>query len=106
MKFKKRHLTQLLGGSRRCGKTTKLVKVSANENKIILCKNMQRRKVIEEIACSLGLKIPTPVTIHEHMMYKKRFIDNNLLVDDVEDILESILGCKIDYMTTSCKLRK
>ena len=107
MKHKKGHSTQLIGGTRRCGKTSKLVKISANENKHIICSNLQRIRVIEDTAKRLNLKIPKPITINEWLEHKfEGYRIEGILLDDIEDILEGLLRRKIDYMTTSCKLRK
>lgn len=93
---------KILRKDRRQGKTTELVKQSNKEWKYIVCMNGQRVDVIVETANKLGLDIPYPVTIRE-LPFRSRYV-KSVLVDDIEDILEYMIGKPVDYATTSCEI--
>lgn len=100
---------KILLGNRGCGKTSKLIKVSANENKHIICSSKERCNFIERQAKLMRLEIPKPLTIDEvSTLGYKRFARNKrgYLVDDFETVLEKALSNKVDYVTTSCRFRK
>ena len=86
------------------GKTTELVKISNKEWKYIVCKNQQRLDIIMDVAEKLGLDIPFPITIKE-LPLKSRFIES-VLIDDIEDVLSTLIGKQVDVITTSGELLK
>lgn len=90
-----------LGGKRVCGKTTELVKISSNNQIPIVVLNYRRRELVEYIAKKEGLKIPKPIIFEKYReMIGRR--PEEILIDDVEDILQSIfLNTRIIAMTTS-----
>lgn len=73
------------------GKTTELIKLSAKTNTYILVANKKRRKQLMELAYSMNVIIPYPVTIDDYMrtQFRGSFI-KNILIDDAEDVLQSI----------------
>ncbi|MPQ32455.1 replicase [Clostridium estertheticum] len=84
------------------GKTTELVKKSNKEWQYIICKDEQRVQIIMETAKWLKLDIPFPIIIKE-LPLRSIHIES-VLVDDLDDVLESIIGKRIDYATTSCEI--
>lgn len=96
---------KIIRADRGQGKTTKLVKMSNKEWKYIVCKDTQRVDVIVEVANKLGLDIPYPITIRELPISQNSYI-KSVLIDDIEDILQCIIGRRIDYVTTSCEIEK
>jgi len=95
---------KIIQAARGEGKTTELVKRSSKERKYIVCKDQQRVRVIEETAKRLRLFIPFPITVAE-LPLRGVYI-NSVLVDDIEDVLEYVIGKKIDFATTSCEVGK
>lgn len=93
---------QILKANRGKGKTTELVLRSNKEWKYIVCKDRQRVNVIEETAGKLNLTIPFPITVKE-LPLRSTHIES-VLIDDIEDVLEYIIGKKVDYATTSCEI--
>jgi len=96
---------RIIRADRGQGKTTKLVKMSNKEWKYIVCKDTQRVDVIIGVANKLGLDIPYPVTIRELPISQHSYIQS-VLIDDIEDVLQYIIGRSIDYATTSCEIEK
>lgn len=96
---------KILRADRGQGKTTKLVKISNKEWKYIVCLNTRRADTIVKIAKKLGLDIPYPITIDELPIRQGSYI-KNVLIDDIEDVLQYIVGRGIDYATTSCEVEE
>lgn len=96
---------KIISADRGQGKTTKLVEMSSKEWKYIVCKDRQRVDVIIETAERLGLEIPYPITIRELPIRQYSYI-KSVLIDDIEDVLQYIVGRSIDYATTSCEIEK
>lgn len=87
---------------RRTGKTTQLIKESHDKWRYIICANHQRAGEISKLAQQMGLDIPFPITVGE-LPIRSQFI-KQVLVDDVEDVLQSMIGKPIDACTTSCEI--
>ena len=96
---------KIIRADRGQGKTTKLVKMSNKEWKYIVCKDTQRVDVIVDLANKLGLDIPYPITIRELSISQGSYI-KSVLIDDIEDVLQYIIGRRVDYATTSCEIEK
>ena len=79
------------------GKTTDIVKISAEKQIPILCMS---KHCIYDRAKEFNLKIPEPITIKDFMDGKHRgkTIDT-ILVDESEYILQTLLGIKIYALT-------
>jgi len=95
-------MERVIGGHRRCGKTTKIIRLSHDNNLYILCASEKRRKFIVDKAEAMGLHILWPVTPDEAPF---RYV-HNLLVDDVEAVLEEFTRARIILMTTSFKMEE
>ena len=82
----------ILVGKRQQGKTTHLIKMSADSKGIIVTATEQSAKYVKDQAKAMGLDIPDPVSwnqfIHSHMMKTRPF-----LVDELGVILRG-LGIK------------
>ena len=87
---------------RQKGKTTKLIRESHDTWIYIICANRQRAENISKLAMKLDIDIPYPITVSE-LPIKSNFI-RKVLVDDVEDVLFSIIGKEIITCTTSCEI--
>lgn len=77
--------------NRGCGKTTELIKKSANTGDYIVCRSISEASEIRDHAFVLGLKIPLPITYDEFI--NKRYRGKNIsgfLIDNIEDLLQYI----------------
>lgn len=81
---------------RNTGKTTELVKLSAQKQIPILCMDTSISH-INDIAKDLNLNIPTPISINN---YRQGETDT-VLVDNAEYVLQYLLGCNIDTLSMS-----
>lgn len=88
---------------RRTGKTTELIKISEKTQAYILVANKKRQQLIANMALSIGVTIPYPVTIEDYLRnhFRGTFI-KNILIDDADDVLKTIFGTvNIDAITMS-----
>lgn len=71
------------------GKTTELIKLSAKTNTYILVRDRKRQRRVAELADSMNINIPYPVTLDDYMrtQFRGSFI-NHILIDDADDILQ------------------
>ena len=88
------------------GKTTELIKMSAEKNLYILVANRNSQREVFELARDLNLNIPFPITVEEYFTSGKlrgSFI-NTILIDDADDILQQIFNTVIiDTITITDK---
>lgn len=81
-------------GKRGYGKTTKLIRRSADENLYILVATSQRAYQVAQMATEMGLTIPFPVTVDEYFRSDKfrgsSIRRDGLLIDDADDVLQAI----------------
>lgn len=82
------------------GKTTELIKISAETGVPILVGNRQQAKYIKRMADDLSLWITDPYIISE-LKNGDRISPHKILVDDVEYILQQLIGAEITAMTIS-----
>lgn len=95
---------KILAMKRRHGKTTELIRKSNKEWKYIICRDRERLKQIVSMADKMNLNIPFPITAKE-LPLRGRYIDK-VLVDDINDVMEYLVGKPISVATTSCKIKK
>ena len=103
-------LMKVIAKPRRGGKTTELIKLSAETNTYILVANKMRQKEVMRLANLMNITIPYPVTVEDYMktQFRGSFI-KNILIDDVEDVLHAFFyTVAIDAITvtterTSCE---
>ncbi len=96
---------KIISADRGQGKTTKLVKMSNKEWKYIVCRDNQRVDVIIKTAERLGLDIPYPITVRELPISQFSHIES-VLIDDIEDVIQYVIGRRVDYVTTSCEIER
>lgn len=85
----------ILVGKRQHGKTTHLIRRSADEFVYILTSNYRRASEIFNMAKNMNLDIPYPVTLHEYLRigFKGSSITRNgILIDDADQILQMIFA--------------
>ena len=80
---------RIIAKPRCAGKTTELIKLSARTNTYILVLNRKRQKEVAELADSMNMIIPYPVTLDDYMrtQFRGSFI-KHILIDDGDDILQ------------------
>ncbi|MCB2347332.1 hypothetical protein, partial [Clostridium estertheticum] len=81
-----------------------LVLRSNKQWKYIVCRDDQRLNRIVEMAAKLKLTIPFPIIVRELPLRSINI--KSVLVDDIDDVLEYMIGKKIDYATTSCEVEE
>ena len=85
----------ILVGKRQHGKTTHLIRRSADECVYILTSNYRRASEIFNMAENMNLHIPYPVTLNEYLRsgFKGSSITRNgILIDDADQILQMIFA--------------
>lgn len=86
---------------RQTGKTTKLIKLSAEHFYCIVCHSPMEAKRIAHLAKSMGLDIPFPLTYSEFL--NKNYSAQNvkgLLIDDAYALLSTVAeSCEIKAIT-------
>ena len=96
-------MTKLIGFGRYFGKTTMAILESHATGNQIICANNRMAQITSYHAKKLGYTIPQPVSINNPNL--KEIINNlnrahiGVVVDNVEMVLQSLLGCQIDTIT-------
>jgi hypothetical protein len=87
-------------GNRNTGKTTELIKMSAEKGFYIVCKNQSEASNIAIKALDLDLQIPFPITYEEFINkdYYPRGI-RGFLIDNVEMLLLRLTNVNIEAIT-------
>ena len=76
---------------RNTGKTTELIKISAETGYYIVCARQELANYIQCDAIKLGYKIPLPITYDEFLQHKYNSHGiKGFLIDDAELLLERI----------------
>lgn len=88
----------------RCsGKTTELIKKSAETGIYIMVLNEQRRQYVLDLSIKLGYNIPNPVTVDDYFRCKFNgswIRRDGIYIDEAEDVLKRIFsGIPIRGMT-------
>lgn len=89
------------------GKTTYLIKKSAELQYPIICHSEKQKELIKKKAEKMELGIPEPISVNSiNFRENLRGIDYNteLLIDDLDIILHKILYNKINIATISCDI--
>lgn len=95
---------KIIKGFRGQGKTTELVKLSNTTGKPIMCMDGGTCETIKQVADDLGLSIPEPFSVQSESAKYRSDMKNGILIDEIDFVLESILGLKVDYVTTSSQI--
>lgn len=82
------------------GKTTDLVKLSAEKQIPIIVHTNGNINYIKNIARELGLNIPNPIHISS-LDFEKGMSFNEVLVDEADLVLQELLSFKINTLTMS-----
>lgn len=83
-------------GCRQTGKTSRLVRLSHETGFPILVSTAERARLIESMAVRARLAIPKPMTPHDMARRRPELAaDNRVLVDDVADLVGSIVGARV-----------
>lgn len=96
-------------GERGEGKSTKAVLLSVEKQMPIICGGIFHKSRIISIAKELGVldKLPEPILVEERL---HRLINNNkktgLIIDELNFILDTAFGDKVEYATVSSGLTK
>lgn len=89
-------MTQLIYGPRGNGKTSTLIKMSAENQIYILVATETRARALAELADRMGYShMPFPVTTHEYLRSGNHFRGssirrNGLYIDDVDDVVRQL----------------
>lgn len=89
--------TEILIGKGGTGKTTELIKKSAESGIYILVANRRRAEILVEQAKAMKLYIPFPVTLQEWLRSDNRFHGSSirrdgLLIDDIDSVIEELFS--------------
>ena len=100
-------INDLIIRPRKSGKTTELLKKSAETHTYILVKNQKRARDLFNKARQMNYAIPYPVTLDEYRA--SRFVGScirrdGIYIDDLDDLLKELLpGIRIKAVTMTCK---
>ena len=97
-------MTDVIVGPRQNGKTTELIKLSAERNEYIIVSTLDMAQIVAKQARDMGLRIPYPVAFCE-LPCQSRFI-GEVLVDEAQTILQLVIGKPVDVMAVQGSLRK
>ena len=97
-------MTDVIVGPRQNGKTTELIKLSAERNEYIIVSTLDMAQIVAKQARDMGLRIPYPVAFCQ-LPCQSRFI-GEVLVDESQRILEQVIGKPVDVMAVHGSLRK
>ena len=95
-------MTKIIGFGRCLGKTTMAILESHATGHYIVCANRRMADNTFRFAKQLGYTIPFPLSVSDTSF---RFTDGHkqsnepVIIDDVEMILQAMLGCPIDTIT-------
>lgn len=95
---------EVIGGKRKCGKTTELIKRSHETGVRILTANRHMARILMDQSRRMSLDIKPPLTSDVNFKY---FEDvEEVLIDEVELVLQQLIGKRVVGMSTSYKLRE
>lgn len=97
-------MAKIIGFGRCVGKTTMAILESHATGQYILCSNHRKAEDTFRYAKELGYTIPYPLSVTDPK-YRFRFnrerLTESVIVDDVEESLETLLGCSVSTITFS-----
>ena len=91
---------EIIVKKRGTGRTLELIKKSNKTGGYIVCMSQKESERILSHSQELGLNIPMPITYEEFI--NKRYHSKgikNFLIDNVEDLLQTLTDVKIDAIT-------
>lgn len=86
-------MTEIIAGKRQSGRSTALIKKSAETGIYILVANRKRAEHLALLARDLGYDIPFPVTLRDY--FRSKFTGScirrdGIFIDDVDDVVEEL----------------
>ncbi len=92
---------------RNAGKTTELIKLSAQNGGYIVCNSHNEAWQIHELSRQMGLEIPFPLTYSEflHGYYHPQGV-KNLLIDNADYLINSLSKSPIEAITLTTDTRE
>ena len=88
---------KVIAGDRRSGKTTELIKMSAESGKRIMCMGLDSARYVKQRAEDMGLDIPEPLS-----MFSTRLVEGEqVLVDEAQHVIERATGCYVDAISVN-----
>lgn len=100
-------INDLIIRPKKSGKTTELLKKSAETHTYILVKNQKKARQLFNQARQMGYAIPYPVTLDEYR--DSKFVGScirrdGIYIDDLDELLKDLLpGIRIKAATLTCK---
>ena len=91
---------QILRMDRGKGKTTELIKLSAQTGIPIVCATVQQVDTILAKAECMGLVIVKPIPVNKIKDYEV----SEVYVDDMEYVLSTLLNSEVELATVSCNI--
>lgn len=89
------------------GKTTKLIKLSAERMEPILCFSLKEEERIKKQARSMGMSIPAPISVTRGHLPGTRFPKEGFLIDEADAVLDALIyqhfGSHVSVLTISAK---
>lgn len=87
----------------RCtGKTTELIKLSAQHNIVIVCPNREMAQETQQMAKDMKLVIPTPLSVEEFMRGKTNgYRFKSILIDELGMDAQKLFGVNVFAYTLS-----
>lgn len=97
-------MTDVIVGPRQNGKTTELIRLSAERDEYIVVPTLDMAQVVARQARDMGMRIPYPVAFSQ-LPCQSRFI-GEVLVDEAQTILQWVIGKPVDVMAVHGSLRE
>lgn len=88
---------------RGCGKTTAAIRLSRETGATIVGSKYINATLIMEKALDMGFSIPAPIPVHKLMSMHPLEKPNRIIIDEIDWVMETLLGCKIEAITFSCE---
>lgn len=82
-------MTEIIMGDRRSGRTTELIKRSAETGAIIVVRDNLRGRHVQDLANDLGYDIPKVLTVSD-LKFPLPIYRKGLLVDDIDAIIAQL----------------
>ena len=95
-------MTKLIGFGRCLGKTTMAILESHATGHYIVCANRRMADDTFRFAKQLGYTIPFPLSVSDTRFRfpdGRKYSDEPVIIDNVEMVLQALLGCQIDTIT-------
>ena len=91
---------KVITGGRGEGKTTKIIELCAKNFGYIVCADHRRSRYISDLATTMGLDIPFPITFHDFV--ENRYYDlgiNEFLIDDAHELIQYLSNVPVSAIS-------